>query len=949
MRPFTCALLLALSLSLAASAEIEHSMKLLAPDVGWALQGGRLLWTADNGKNWRDITPHDPSSQEIASVFFLDTSTGWVLFAVRNQSETILGFDLVSTPNAGVSWTITHIPIPRQHNGWFPHGEIFFLDAVHGWMNLQMAINWNVGDLLATTDGGRTWHEVSGFEPSAYGSVRFIDMQDGWVAGGPEDQHLYVTHDGGKSWQEVLPNLYTIPGVSGLYRRMSARYSVPEFETPKRGFLAVDYYGPDKARKPITKLVLFATNDGGYIWQPVGVLDGGEDRGNFPFTVIDSTAVAAKVFDHTPLAIIKLGVGHVTKTVATTIPTAAGPFELSFINTTQGWISLTDETLLSTTDGGSTWMNITPGGTKMNSAESLDKNPTFSASESLVNNILATSSTPAAPASITLKYNSQHVGFDTCDAPSESYEQTWWNDSPYFDTGIYVGNSNAPSNMGCPNQTYLDAPWITNVTNQGWGLLPLWVGPQAPCTCVKGTWPSCTKFWSVYINTDGTAQTQGQNEADTATIQGTTPGVMEDYGLNPGTPIYYDIENYTPSTTCNGAAIGSYVNAFLDGWVSEIHKNGYIAGVYGNPAPASSWYSGGSGYVAVSPTPDDVWIAKQDSRATIWSLGFTDSAWINNQRIHQYRPPHNETWPSGSAYTINIDTDIEDANATGGDGQKYYTFVGPNTFTCLGNWAATGINNATSSAQPGGTVVGVYWDSGISNWEGYLYKLSTGSCTALPAYGGTNYETVPEAINNSGLVVGYGAGGGWKYNSNSGSPQYTAVTCSKLASVMYPFGVNDDSQIVGYYVDALYNSHGFLFPNCTSVDYPSASCNGTVVTGINGQGIIVGYYYDANCNEHAFEYNLATRTFSAPDSLDYPGAFNTRTTSINNNAQIVGVWTDSSGHQSGFFYNPSTAAFTNFDYGFSTGANGINDTGTIAGSYEPTEGSGIAYLAPATP
>lgn len=79
--------------------------------------------------------------------------------------------------------------------------------------------------------------------------------------------------------------------------------------------------------------------------------------------------------------------------------------------------------------------------------------------------------------------------------------------------------------------------------------------------------------------------------------------------LGSGSPIYYDIENYTPSATCGGNPTGSSVNSFLSGWVSEVHKNGYIAALYGNPAPATDWNSGGSGYGPVSPSPDDIWIA----------------------------------------------------------------------------------------------------------------------------------------------------------------------------------------------------------------------------------------------------------------------------------------------------------------------------------------------------
>ena len=73
-------------------------------------------------------------------------------------------------------------------------------------------------------------------------------------------------------------------------------------------------------------------------------------------------------------------------------------------------------------------------------------------------------------------------GFDTCAAPSTATMQTWWTSSPYTSVGIYIGGAN----RGCaePNLT---PPWVSTVIAQGWRLLPIWVGPQAPCTTLGST------------------------------------------------------------------------------------------------------------------------------------------------------------------------------------------------------------------------------------------------------------------------------------------------------------------------------------------------------------------------------------------------------------------------------------------------------------------------------
>lgn len=58
---------------------------------------------------------------------------------------------------------------------------------------------------MATTDGGKTWSEVSQLSPSLVGDnpavskVRFATPRDGWVFG----PQLWSTHDGGKTWRQI--------------------------------------------------------------------------------------------------------------------------------------------------------------------------------------------------------------------------------------------------------------------------------------------------------------------------------------------------------------------------------------------------------------------------------------------------------------------------------------------------------------------------------------------------------------------------------------------------------------------------------------------------------------------------------------------------------------------------------------------------------------------------
>jgi hypothetical protein len=183
MVPYSIRILRILSICLAlaclagVSAQAEPRMGLVAPGVGWALlnqpsgynlhiPNHHLFWTSDDGANWKDITPQDPASHEIAGVFFLDASRGWVLLALKrepakNNQEPdnfitdIRGFDLASTTDGGASWTIKPLSSLAEGVGWASAAQIFFLDSAHGWMSIESPVpHWGgEGVLLATTDG----------------------------------------------------------------------------------------------------------------------------------------------------------------------------------------------------------------------------------------------------------------------------------------------------------------------------------------------------------------------------------------------------------------------------------------------------------------------------------------------------------------------------------------------------------------------------------------------------------------------------------------------------------------------------------------------------------------------------------------------------------------------------------------------------------------------------
>ena len=141
---------------------------MLAPGVGY-LTYDQLYWTTDNGSHWANVTLPAPVKQEqVLSLFFLNTSTGWVLLGEAGDPEPTL--DIASTNDAGASWSVMHVDLPVNPNEpIMPQGDIYFTDADHGWMNLTVegGSAFHVGELFRTVDGGKKWIRVGHQEQRA--------------------------------------------------------------------------------------------------------------------------------------------------------------------------------------------------------------------------------------------------------------------------------------------------------------------------------------------------------------------------------------------------------------------------------------------------------------------------------------------------------------------------------------------------------------------------------------------------------------------------------------------------------------------------------------------------------------------------------------------------------------------------------------------------------------
>jgi Rv2525c-like, glycoside hydrolase-like domain len=213
--------------------------------------------------------------------------------------------------------------------------------------------------------------------------------------------------------------------------------------------------------------------------------------------------------------------------------------------------------------------------------------------------------------------NYRGIGFDTCAAPSPSYMSTWLRRSPFRAIGVYIGGSD----RACA-QPDLTAGWIRGEAAAGWHFIPMYVGPQA-----------------AFGQISAPAQ-QGRAAANDAVMQ------AERLGFGPRTPLYYDMEAYSPAES--GAAL-----TFLSAWTSRLQALGYSSGVYGSSSAGIGYLAQQySGHRYAMPTVifDALWNGQRNTRDAVFGNG----EWVNHHRVHQFAGNKLRSY-GGDAISIDLD------------------------------------------------------------------------------------------------------------------------------------------------------------------------------------------------------------------------------------------------------------------------------------------------------
>jgi photosystem II stability/assembly factor-like uncharacterized protein len=600
----------------------------LSANTGWVLLGSHLFWTSDTGQTWKEIGPSFVPDASVEDVQFIDAQTGWMLWTTIEPGGA--AFHLHHTTDGGKTWMTHSLSLfeSGETGSYAERAEMGWFDTQTGWIAVKQisGSNFSIGALFRTSDGGDHWNRS--VLPVA-DHIYFNDPQRGWAIGGATNDRVFSTQDAGATWKDDGPSDITKD-------RQAVAY--PPFVSGTQGVLVVTTQAPENALK------VFSLEASGS-WSSFGQVKLDVQPGRIGVSILDAQNFVATIPGKR--SIVRMA-GGILEVLNNQDGLSGSISELDMVSLDAGWAKSIDASctespvpdegtvscssstrLLQTTDGGMTWQRL---------------------NLPIIHSDIAPSPAPdegIAPATsdIPMLENTEVFigqGFDKCEIPSLSQMRTWWDASPYKAVNLYIGGSS----RACWNDA-LTSSYLSRLYQQGWKFIPTWVGPQAPCT----GYPS-------RMSSDVTlAYGQGVNEANLAVERLAALGLTDIDKT--GSVVYYDIEPYGTNTTCRAA-----VNAFMNGWVSQLHARGNLAGVYGS----TLCNTGLSDLRSITNVPDVIWPARwyhnlgqgyYDPDANVWNLGscIPNTAWSNHQRVRQYEGDHDELW---GGLMLAIDSNVLD-------------------------------------------------------------------------------------------------------------------------------------------------------------------------------------------------------------------------------------------------------------------------------------------------
>lgn len=196
--------------------------------------------TTDGGDQWvkQPSPPWAANGPTVGNSIYFSGMEGWALSPDNSNLRSPLS--LYHTSDGGASWTRVgdFVPSIRPMGAIYGSGvyNLQFIDSLHGWFSAREPAETGHSGLMATSDGGVTWHEVQLTAPAGMAgamvaglpivfpgdrAVLPIEMRAAGDNSSRSLLYLFSSSDGGYTWQNPVAMLPDSPGPVGRTPVMS--------------------------------------------------------------------------------------------------------------------------------------------------------------------------------------------------------------------------------------------------------------------------------------------------------------------------------------------------------------------------------------------------------------------------------------------------------------------------------------------------------------------------------------------------------------------------------------------------------------------------------------------------------------------------------------------------------------------------------------------------------
>ncbi len=360
------------------------NMYFVSDSVGYVITNSNaynpssIFKTTNGGRTWNQLS-YTSYLGNFYSVWFTDANTGFIC----GSSGTLL-----HTTDGGNTWQAITITAVGSNTAF---SNIAFVSAAVGYMTSS------AGDILQTKDGGNTWARISTIQTDGnIDRIYFRDANNGYALAGFNSANLYITADGGHSW-----NLQTV-GSAGVFTALAFNKAASNFclvghasglgttaqqgsviytgngtgAWMQRSYFSNDNYIAGNLFANGTGYVFGAANlktkDGGTTWKPLTISVPYGDYLRTGVFLNADTGFYADVYN-----LYKSTDGGNTWALKNrdTITPVATP--ITFYNASFGFYA-NGQTLYRTTNGGETWSSsLTPVGLGLRNISIADQNTVY--------------------------------------------------------------------------------------------------------------------------------------------------------------------------------------------------------------------------------------------------------------------------------------------------------------------------------------------------------------------------------------------------------------------------------------------------------------------------------------------------------------------------------------------------------------------------------------------